>query len=105
MELGTIGPELLECNRESLKLQLDISKIKPPSEQEAKAIEDKISERLNARLSSLQSPDRRAGPPKTVNTRDISGSKRLESSADGRSTAISTQRPPDRIRSNAVLSP
>ena len=53
MELGTIGPELLECNRESLKLQLDISKIKPPSEQEAKAIEDKISERLNARLSSL----------------------------------------------------
>ena len=26
-----IGPELLELNRESLKLQLDMSKIKPPT--------------------------------------------------------------------------
>lgn len=29
-----IGPELLELNRESLKLQLDMSKIKPPTQAE-----------------------------------------------------------------------
>ena len=36
MELKAVGPELLACNRESLKLQLDISKIKPQTEQESK---------------------------------------------------------------------
>lgn len=103
-----IGPELLELNRENLKLQLDMSKIKPPTQEEQKIIDNKISERFAARLSNLSSPERRSDPqpPKTANTRNLSQDKRLEQSEDGgRSTAMSTQRPPDRLRSNAGLSP
>ena len=39
MPLKAIGPELLELNRESLKLQLDISKIKPPTAEEERALD------------------------------------------------------------------
>ncbi len=59
LALVSIGPELLELNRESLKLQLDISKIKPPTQEEEKAIENRVSERFAARLSNLSSPDNR----------------------------------------------
>ncbi len=106
LALESIGPELLELNRESLKLQLDISKIKPPTQEEEKAIENRVSERFAARLSNLSSPDNRqefGGPPKSVNTRNPSGDKRLQQSEDtGKSTAISSQRP---LRQNGVLSP
>ena len=73
-------------------------------------MDSRVSERLNARLGDFSSERRgNPSPPKTVNVRAASGEKRLESrniSEDGgRSTAISTQRPPDRIRPNAVLSP
>jgi len=36
MKVEAIGPELLDLNRENLKLQLDISKIPPPTEEENK---------------------------------------------------------------------
>ena len=34
MKVKQIGPELLELNRENLKLQLDMSKIAPPTQAE-----------------------------------------------------------------------
>lgn len=106
MAVVAIGPELLELNRENLRLQLDISKIKPPTQEEEKAMDSRISERLNARLGNLSSERKLdPSPPKTVNIRAPTGEKRLEQSEDGgRSTAISTQRP-ERLRPNAVLSP
>lgn len=66
-------------------------------------MEDRVSKRLSARLSDLASPV----APKTHNTRAVSGDKRLtDTETGGRSTAVSTQRPPDRnIRTNAKLSP
>ena len=39
LPLRNVGPELTELNRESLKLQLDISKIKPPTDEENKRME------------------------------------------------------------------
>ena len=70
-------------------------------------MDSRISERLNARLGNLSSERKQnPSPPKTVNIRAPSGEKRLEQSEDGgRSTAISTQRPGERLRPNAVLSP
>mmetsp|Transcript_16591 Transcript_16591/g.22409 ORF Transcript_16591/g.22409 Transcript_16591/m.22409 type:complete len:85 (-) Transcript_16591:1666-1920(-) len=84
-----------------------MSKIKAPSEEEQKIIDNRISERFAARLSNLSSPERRSDPqpPKTVNFRNTSQDKRLESDDGGKSTAMSTQRPPDRLRANAGLSP
>jgi len=107
MPLASIGPELLELNRESLKLQLDLANIKPQTEEEQKAIESRISERFAAKFSGMSSPEAKASPkaPKTVNFRNASNEKRLDSEDGGKSTAISTQRPPERIRSNALLSP
>lgn len=43
LKVDQIGPELLALNRESLTLQLDISKIKPPTDEENKAMEKKVS--------------------------------------------------------------
>ena len=107
MPVKAIGCELLELNRDNLKLQLDISKIKPLTEEEDKAMEIRVSDRFNARLSNLSSNRRQnASPPKTAIRGPAGGEKRLEQSEDGgRSTAISTQRPPERIRPNAILSP
>jgi len=56
-------------------------------------MENRVSERFNARLSNMSSSPERSelGPPKTVNTRYPSGDKRLEHSEDGgKSTAMST---------------
>ena len=79
MPIQKIGPELLELNRENLKLQLDISKIKQPTQEEEKAMDSRISERLNARLGNLSSERKQnPSPPKTVNIRAPSGEKRLE---------------------------
>ena len=79
MPVRSIGPELLELNRENLKLQLDISKIKPPTQEEERAMENKISERFNARLSNLSSERRgNPSPPKTVVARAPNSEKRLE---------------------------
>ena len=70
-------------------------------------MEKRVSDRMEARLpSNLSSPDRSTGPAKSVNVRNEPKSdKRLTSDDGGRSTAVSTQRPPDRMRNNAVLSP
>ena len=55
---------------------------------------------------NLSSPERSVGTAKSVNVRNEPKSdKRLASDVDARSTAVSTQRPPDRMRNNAVLSP
>ena len=58
MPVNAIGPELLELNRESLRLQLDMTKVVPPNEEEQKQIESRISERLGSRLSSLSATER-----------------------------------------------
>ena len=109
MQVSKIGPELLDLNRESLKLQLDISKVKLQTDAEQKATETRVSERLKARLSeNSMSPENRTAP-KTVNTRSAPSSNRLQSD-EGRSTQLSTQRPTQRpadsrLLQNAVMSP
>ena len=95
MQVKAIGPELLSLNRENLKLQLDMSKIKPPTDEQEKAMDSRVSERLNARLGDFSSERRvNPSPPKTAHIRAASGDKRLEgkhmSEDGGRSTAIST---------------
>ena len=109
MTVDKVGPELLDLNRESLKLQLDISKIQQPTEEEQRNIEEKVSERLMARLGNLASPE----APKTAGNRKMQASpdSRLigDQHTGGRSTAISTQRPGEggnrAIMSNSVMSP
>ena len=71
-------------------------------------MEKRVSDRMEAGFTSnLSSPERSAGGAKSVNIRNEPKSdKRLTSDVDARSTAVSTQRPPDRnMRNNAVLSP
>ena len=72
-------------------------------------MEKRVSDRMDVGLTSnlSSSPERSAaGPPKSVNIRnDTKSDKRLTSDDGGRSTAVSTQRPQDMMRNNAVLSP
>ena len=53
IDLKKVGPELLSINREGLALNLDISRIKPPTLEEEKEMELRIS----AKLSNLTSPN------------------------------------------------
>ena len=85
-----------------------MSKIKPPTEEEQKIIDNRISERFAARLSNLSSPDRKSSlePPQTAHIRNkMPQVHKFDSEDGGKSTAMSTQRPPDRLRNNAGLSP
>ena len=72
-----------------------------------KRVSDRMDVGLTSNFSQNSSPERSAGPPKSVGNirNDTKSDKRLTSDDGGRSTAVSTQRPPDRMRNNAVLSP
>ena len=96
MPLTAMGPELLSINRESLSLQLDISKIRPPTEDETRAMEERVSQRMSGKLSNLLSPESRHAP-QTAKTGSQKPSRNLaletNTTDEAKSTKMSTQRP------------